>query len=181
MTTGTKIATYAIDSSHSSAEFSVKHMMISTVKGTFREIEGTIKIDEEAPERSSVEAAISTASVDTGVGMRDDDLRSENFFYVAQYPRITFRSTSVEPVDGDTWRVKGDLTIRDVTREVVLDTEFGGKVSDPWGAERIGFTAETSINRKDFGLNYNAVLETGGVVVGDKVKITLHIEAVRQA
>ena len=181
MTTETAITTYAIDASHSSAEFSVKHMMISTVKGVFRDTEGTIQIDEEAPERSSVEAVIGTSSIDTGLGMRDDDLRSENFFDAAHYPRIAFRSTSVEPVDGDTWRVRGDLTIRDVTREVVLDTEFGGKVADFTGTERIGFTAETSINRKDFGLSYNAVLETGGVVVGDKIKITLHVEAVKQS
>ena len=181
MTTDTATTTYAIDAGHSSAEFSVKHMMISTVKGVFRDVQGAINIDEAAPERSQVEATIATASVETGVGLRDDDLRSDNFFNAEQYPQISFRSTAVEPVDGDTWRVKGDLTIRDVTREVVLDTEFGGKAADPWGSERIGFTAETSVNRRDFGLNYNAVLETGGVVVGDKVKITLHIEAVRQA
>ena len=180
MTTQTTTSTYSIDAVHSSAEFSVKHMMISSVKGVFREVAGAITIDEAAPERSHVEATINTASVDTGVGMRDDDLRSANFFDSQQFPEITFRSTAVEPVDGDTWRVRGDLTIRDVTREVVLETEFGGRAPDFTGTERAGFTAETTINRKDFGLNYNPVLETGGVVVGDKVKVTLHIEAVKQ-
>ena len=171
---------YAIDPAHSTAEFSVKHMMISTVKGRFRDLEGKVYIDEEAPERSSVEATIRVASVDTGVEMRDDDLRSDNFFGAEKFPTITFRSTAVEKVDDERWRVHGELTIRGVTRPVTLDTEFEGRVTDPYGKERMGFAATTAINRGDFGLTYNAVLETGGVVVGDNVKITLHIEAVKE-
>jgi polyisoprenoid-binding protein YceI len=155
--------------------------MVSTVKGRFRDVDGAVFIDEESPERSHVEATIGTASVDTGVEMRDEDLRSANFFDVEHYPSITFRSTGVEKVDDEHWRVRGDLTIRDTTREVVLDTEFEGRGPDFEGKTRIGFSAETSINRKDFGLNYNPVLETGGIVVGDKVKIAIHIEAVQQA
>jgi len=174
--------TYTIDPVHSSAEFAVKHMMVSTVRGRFRDLEGTIHLDEADPTRSEVQATIQTASVDTGVEARDNDLRSENFFHVEQFPTITFRSTSVERDgdDDDEWLVRGDLTIRGVTREVVLETELEGRGPGFQGEPRIGFTAETAISRKDFGLTYNAALETGGVVVGDKVRITLHIEAVGQ-
>jgi polyisoprenoid-binding protein YceI len=180
MTTETAVHTYAIDALHSTAEFSVKHMMVSTVKGNFRDIEGIIRVDEEQPASSSVEATIKTASVDTGVEMRDNDLRSESFFDAEHFPAMSFRSTSVQRFDDETWRVAGDLTIKGVTRPVVLDTEFEGRGPDFSGTERIGFTAYTSFSRGDFGLTYNPVLETGGVVVGDKVKVTLHIEAVRQ-
>jgi len=180
MTTEAAVNTYAIDAMHSTAEFSVKHLMVSTVKGRFKQLDGKIYLDEPEPSRSSVEATIDVASVDTGVEMRDNDLRSDNFFAADRFPTIRFESKSVERVDDDTWRVRGDLTIRDVTREVVLDTEFEGRGKGFQGEERLGFTAQTTLNRHDFGLNYNAVLETGGVVVGDKVKITLHIEAVKQ-
>ncbi len=139
-----------------------------------------IHIDERDPTKSWVEASINTASVDTGVEMRDDDLRSGNFFAVERFPAMRFRSTRVERIDHDNWKVYGDLTIRDVTREVELRTELEGRGPGFDGKERLGFTAQTSLNRHDFGLKYNPVLETGGVVVGDKVKITLHIEAVRQ-
>lgn len=178
MTTQAATRTYTIDGAHSTAEFSVKHMMISSVKGVFRDVVGHLQIDETAPERSSVEATIAIASVDTGVQMRDDDLRSANFFDAERFPVMTFRSRGVEQVDEETWKVRGDLTIRDVTLPVILETAFGGRIAGFDGAERLGFTAETTINRKDFGLNYNAVLETGGVVVGDRVKVSLHIEAV---
>src|SRR5690348_13807195 len=118
MTTRTEVKTYAIDETHSTAEFSVKHMMIATVKGRFRELEGRIHVAEEAPEQSWVEASLKTTSVDTGLGMRDDDLRSDNFFDAERYPELTFRSTAVKRLDEDSWQVIGDLTIRDVTREV---------------------------------------------------------------
>jgi polyisoprenoid-binding protein YceI len=173
-------ATYAIDPVHSTAEFSIKHLMVSTVKGRFRELDGDLHIDDTDPTQSWVEASINAASVDTGVEMRDEDLRSENFFAADRFPTMRFRSTRVEQVGEDNWRVYGDLTIRDVTREVQLDTEFEGRGPGFDGKQRLGFTAQTSLNREDFGLKYNAVLETGGVVVGDKVKITLHIEAVQQ-
>jgi polyisoprenoid-binding protein YceI len=180
MTTQTAISTWSIDGAHSIAEFAVKHMMISTVKGRFRDLSGTVQIDERHPESSSVDAAIETASIDTGVEQRDAHLRSEDFFDAERFPRITFRSTSVAREDDDEWQVYGDLTMHGVTRPVVLDLEFEGETIDAWGKRRAAFTATTTINRHDFGLNWNGVIEAGGVVVQDKVKITLHIAAVLQ-
>lgn len=179
MTTQTASTTYKLDPYHSAAEFSVKHMMVSNVKGHFRDLDAVIEIDEAEPANSSVQATIQTASVDTGVEMRDNDLRSDNFFDSEQFPVMSFRSTKVEKVGEEEWRLSGDLTIRGVTRTVTFDTEFEGKGPDFEGKERVGFSAQTSISRKDFGLTYNALLETGGAVVGDKVKITLNVEAVR--
>lgn len=180
VTTQTATSTWTIDPAHSTAEFAVKHMMVSTVKGRFRSLEGTLHIDEANPANSWVEASIDVASIDTAEPQRDAHLRSDDFFNVEKYPRMTFRSKRVEPVEDTRWKIIGDLTIRDVTKEVVLDTEFEGRVTDPWGKERIGFTAETVLNRKEFGLKWNALLETGGAVVGDKVRVSLHIEAIRQ-
>jgi len=179
-TSTTATTTFAIDAGHSTAEFAVKHMMVSTVKGRFKDLEGTIYLDESVPARSSVEATIQAASIDSGVEMRDNDLRSTNFFDVETYPTLSFKSTRLELKGKDEGKLFGELTIKDVTKEVALDVEFEGRGPDFAGTERIGFTAETSISRAEFGLTYNAVLETGGVVVGDKVKITLHIEGVRQ-
>jgi polyisoprenoid-binding protein YceI len=180
VTTETTAATaYAIDPAHSSAEFSVKHMMIANVRGRFRELEGTIQLDDADPSRSSVDATIHAASVDTGVDMRDNHLRSDDFLAAERFPAIRFQSTGVERRDGDRWLVNGDLTIRGVTQPVVLQTELEGRGTGFEGEDRVGFTAETSFSRKDFGLEYNQALETGGVVVGDKVKVTLHIEAAR--
>jgi polyisoprenoid-binding protein YceI len=171
--------TWTIDAGHSNAEFAVKHLMVATVKGRFKSLKGELHIDEESPEHSWVEAQIDVASVDTGIDQRDAHLRSDDFFNADQYPYITFRSKRVERADGDRWRIIGDLTIRDVTQEVVLDTEFDGEARDFAGKRRAAFTAETAINRKDFGLKYNAVVEGGGaIVVGDKVKIGLNIDAV---
>ncbi len=181
MTTAqTAISTWSIDPVHSIAEFGVKHMMVSTVKGRFRSLEGTIRADEANPTSSRVTTSIDVASIDTGEPQRDDHLRSDDFFNAEQFPKMTFRSTRVEQVDDTNWKVIGDITIRDVTQEVVLDTEFEGRVTDPWGKERIGFTAETVLNRKEFGLKWNGLLEAGGAIVGDKVRVSLHIEAVRQ-
>ncbi len=177
--TSTKTSTWTIDAAHSGAEFSLKHMMISTVKGRFRTVAGQIRLDEEQPEASAVTATIDAASVDTGVEMRDNHLRSADFFDSATYPELTFRSTRVERVDDENWRVTGDLTIRDVTREVVLSTAYEGQILDTFGKQRAAFTATTQINRKDFGLNWNAVIESGGVAVSDKVKIELQIAATR--
>ncbi len=181
MTTETAVRTWNIDASHSIAEFAVRHMMVSTVKGRFGQLEGTIEADEANPTASSVRATIDVASIDTHDEQRDAHLRSDDFFNAEKYPHITFVSKRVERVDDENYRVVGDLTIRDVTKEVVLDTEFEGQVRDPYGNQRAGFTATTQINRGDFGVSFNGVLETGGVIVGDKVKITLHIEAVRPA
>ncbi len=181
MTTETAVRTWNIDPAHSIAEFAVRHMMVSTVKGRFGSLEGAIEADEANPLASSVRATIDVASIDTHDEQRDAHLRSDDFFNAEKYPHITFVSKRVERVDDENYRVVGDLTIRDVTKEVVLDTEFEGQVRDPYGNQRAGFTATTQINRGDFGVNFNGVLETGGVIVGDKVKITLHIEAVRPA
>jgi polyisoprenoid-binding protein YceI len=181
MTTApTRTSTWQIDPSHSSAEFAVKHFMISTVKGRFTRFDGRLHIDEQEPENSWVEARIETASVETGVDQRDAHLRSDDFFNAEAYPYITFRSTRAQRVGPDRWQITGDLTIRDVTREVVLDTNFEGEGRDFTGNRRSAFLAETSIDRRDFGLKYNAVIEGGTVVVGDKVKISLNIEAALQ-
>jgi polyisoprenoid-binding protein YceI len=179
-TAATAINTWAIDSAHSIAEFAVKHMMVSTVKGRFRTLAGTLTIDEENPTRSSVTAAIDIASIDTGEPQRDAHLRSDDFFNAEQFPQLTFRSTRIERRSDEEWKVTGDLTIRDITRPVTLDTEFDGQVTDAYGKQRAAFTATAEISRKEFGLKWNALLETGGAVVGDKVKISLHIAAVRQ-
>jgi polyisoprenoid-binding protein YceI len=180
MTTMTETSTYTIDPVHSTAEFAVKHLMIATVKGRFRQLGGLIHIDEDVPQRSWVEAWIDAASVDTGIDMRDEDLRSENFLGATAFPRLSFKSTAVESLAEDTWRVHGDLTIREVTRPVVLETEFEGRGPDAEGKQRLGFTAHTTLSRRDFGLTYNPVLETGGVVVGDNIKVTLYVEAQRE-
>ena len=181
MTTQTAVSTWSIDPAHSIAEFAVKHMMVSTVKGRFGTLEGAIEVDETDPLSASVRASIDVASITTNEPQRDAHLRSDDFFNAEKFPQITFASKRVERVDAENYRVVGDLTIRDVTKEVVLDTEFEGQVRDPYGNQRSGFTATTQINRSDFGVSFNGLLETGGVIVSDKVKITLHIEAVRAA
>jgi polyisoprenoid-binding protein YceI len=176
----TALQTWAIDPIHSIAEFGIRHMMISTVKGRFGVVSGALQFDGTDPTTGSVEASIDVASITTEQEQRDNHLRSSDFFHVEQHPTLTFRSRSVEHVSDDLYRVHGDLTIRGVTRPVTLDATYEGQIADPWGNQRTGFSAETTINRKDYGLNWNQALETGGVVVGDKVKVSLHIEAVRQ-
>ena len=176
----TATSTWTIDPAHSIAEFSVKHLVVTTVKGRFRDLEGTLQIDEARPENSSVVAAIDVASVDTGVPDRDAHLRSDDFFNAEAYPKITFRSTRVERLNDTNYKLHGELAIRDVTRPVVLDTEFEGQVDDPSGSRRAAFTATTQISRDEFGVRWNQLIETGGAVVGDNVRVTLHIEVVRQ-
>ena len=178
-TTRTATSTWTIDPAHSSAEFAVKHLMVSTFKGNFRSLEGTVHLDEDNPASSSVVASVDVASVDTQNPERDAHLRSDDFFNADLYPKMTFRSTRVEQVGEKNWKVIGDLTIRDVTKEVVLDTEYEGRIVDPWSSERIGFAARTELSRKEFGVRWNTLLESGGVVVGDKVRIGLNIEIVR--
>lgn len=175
----TTTSTWTVDTAHSIVEFAVKHMMLTTVKGRFRDFSATLQIDEARPENSSVTATIDVASIDTNVPDRDAHLRSDDFLNAEKFPHITFRSARVERGEGDRWKVAGDLTIRDVTNPVTLDVEFEGRITDPWGNDRAAFSAETSISRKEFNVRWNQVLETGGVVVGDNVKISLHIEAVR--
>jgi polyisoprenoid-binding protein YceI len=177
--TGT-LSTWQIDPMHSLVEFAVKHMMIATVKGRFAALNGIIKLDEADPTRSSVEVAIEAASIDTREPQRDGHLRSADFLDAEKFSSLTFRSKRVEPLDGDHYRVIGDLAIRDVTREVALDATLEGRTTDPWGNERVGFSARTTINRQDFGLNWNQALEAGGILVGNEVKISLEIEAVKQ-
>lgn len=179
-TTATATTTWSIDPAHSNAEFSVKHMMISTVKGRFGAIEGTLEIDEAEPTRSSVRAEAEVATVTTGAADRDAHLRSDDFFNVERFPKMTFESTSIQKVDDSHWKMAGDLTIRDITRGITFDVDFDGRIVDAFGKDRAGFTAETRINRKDFGMNWNGVIEAGGVVVSDSVKISLNIAAVRQ-
>ncbi len=175
-----RTSTWKIDPVHSEVGFSVKHMMVSNVKGRFRTLDGALHIDEQEPTRSWVEAKIEAASIDTHEPDRDAHLRSPDFFDVEPFPHLSFRSTLVSKIDDERWKVAGDLTIRDVTKEVVLDTVFEGQVKDAYGMDRAAFTATTEISRKDFGLNWNKMIETGGVVVGDRVKIELDIAAVRQ-
>jgi len=169
---------WQIDPTHSQAEFAVRHLMIATVKGRFRDIAGTVVVEDGDPTTAQVDVTIDVASIDTGVGQRDQHLRSADFFDTDRFPKLTFRSTGVERVGEDHYEVTGDLTIRDVTRPVTLDAHGLGSVRDPWGKERAGYTATARINRKDFGLSWNQALETGGVVVGDEVKITLEVELV---
>ena len=179
-TTGTATSTWTIDPAHSAAEFAVRHMMVSTFKGHFRSLEGTVHLDEESPANSATAASVDVASVDTQNPDRDAHLRSDDFFNAERFSKMTFRSTHVEHVEDDRWNVIGELTIRDVTKEVVLDTEFEGRIVDPWGNERIGILARTEISRKEFGVRWNSAIESGGFVVGDKVRISLNIEIVRQ-
>ena len=176
----TRTSTWTIDPMHSIAEFAIKHLVVTTVKGRFRDLEATLHIDEANPENSWVDAKIPVASIDTGVQFRDDDLRSDNFFDAAKFPYITFRSTRVERLDEEHFRLTGDLTIRDVTKEVVLDGEYDGQIDDHVGGRRAGFTATTQISRSEFDIKRNQLLEGGGAVVSDNVKITLHLKAVRQ-
>lgn len=172
--------TWIIDPAHSLVEFSVKHMMITTVRGRFNSFSGTLNLDEAHPENSYIEGTIDVASIDTREPNRDAHLRSPDFFDVDKYPTITFRSKRIEVQNSHHLKVAGDLTIKDVTREVVLDVTMEGPGKDPWGNRRIGLSAQTTINRKDFGLNWNVALETGGWLVGDQVKIAIEIEAIQQ-
>jgi polyisoprenoid-binding protein YceI len=176
----TTTSTWAIDAGHSYAEFGVKHLMVSTTKGRFSDIAGEITLDESDVSNSSVDVTINVASIDTHDEKRDGHLRSADFFDADNFPVITFKSTKVEANGKDRLNVTGDLTIRGVTKSIVLDTEFNGRGKSPWGAEVIAYAAETSISRKEFGLEWNVALETGGVLVGDKVKIAIEAEAVKQ-
>jgi polyisoprenoid-binding protein YceI len=168
-----------IDVSHSAIHFYVRHMVISKVHGRFAKWAGTVQLDTQDPTRSSVEVAIEAASIDTQVADRDNHLRSPDFLDVAKHPQVTFRSKRIEKA-GAGYRVVGDLGLHGVVREVVLEAEFAGTGKDPWGNERAGFSAKTSLDRREFGLVWNAALETGGVLVGEKVEIAIELEAVKK-
>lgn len=181
-TTAAGVQTWTIDPTHSLVEFSAKHMMITTVKGRFADVSGTLRVDPENPDRSEVEVEIEAASIDTRTEQRDAHLRSADFLDVESHPTITFRSKRVEGAAreaGDRFRVVGDLTIRGTTREVVLDAVYEGTGKDPWGGERASFSAETRVDRRDFGLTWNQALETGGILVANDVRIELEVQAVK--
>jgi polyisoprenoid-binding protein YceI len=181
VTTAVPAARYELDPAHSRASFAVRHMMVATVRGEFIKLAGTVVLDDAHPEASHVEATIDASTVNTGVEMRDNHLRSADFFDVAQFPQITFRSKAVRVTGPDTFAVTGELTIRDITRQVVLDVESAAfEVKDPYGNVKRGATATTTINRKDFGLTWNQALEAGGVMVGETAKITLDLELTRK-
>jgi polyisoprenoid-binding protein YceI len=172
--------TFEMDPAHKRVGFIARHMMVSKVRGEFAQAQAAITVAEN-PLESSVVATIDAASISSGTADRDAHLRSADFLDVEKYPSLTFRSTAVKDVSGGEFTLVGDLTIKDVTREVELTVEFEGVERNPWGAELIGFTASTEIDREDFGLTWNVALETGGVLVGKKIKIEIEAEAIRQA
>lgn len=179
-TTAAPLATnWTIDASHSHVEFAVRHMMIATVKGRFAEVQGTVEFDGKNLSTAKVDVEIPVASIDTRQEQRDTHLKSADFFDVAQHPVMTFRSTRVSGDLDGRFEIDGELTIRGITRPVTLVGESQGIVRDPWGMDRAGFTATTRINRHDFGLDWNAALETGGVIVSPEVKITLEVEVTK--
>ena len=168
---------YTIDTSHSRLGFVARHAMVTKVRGQFGAFEGTARIDEANPSASKVDLTIQVASVDTGSADRDGHLKSGDFFDVETYPTITFTSTEVKR-DGADWAVTGDLTIKDVTKPVTIEFEQTGSAVDPFGNTRVGFEGETTINRKDWGLTWNAALETGGVLVSEKIKLEFDVSAI---
>jgi polyisoprenoid-binding protein YceI len=178
----TSISRWEIDPAHSHVEFAVKHLMIATVKGRFADLQGVVQLDGANPGAATLDATIKVASIDTREKQRDAHLRSVDFLDAARFPTIGFRSRRVlgDPL-GSAFRLVGALTLRGITREVVLDVAGHGRVRDMQGNERAGFSARTTINRKDFGLTWNQVLEGGGVLVGDEVRISVEVELVRQA
>jgi len=172
---------WQIDPAHSAAHFSVRHLMISNVRGEFTKLSGSALINPADPAKSSVEVTIEAASVNTREPQRDDHLRSADFFDVANHPTLTFRSKRIESLGPENFKLTGDLTIRGVTKEIAFEVEGPtAPVKDPWGNIRAGITASTKINRKDFGVAFNALTETGGLVVGDEVKITVEAELIQQ-
>jgi polyisoprenoid-binding protein YceI len=173
------MAIWKLDPTHTAADFSARHMMITTVRGGFKNVNGTLDFNPDFPERSSVEAVIDTASfTGTGLDQRDDHLRSADFLDVENFPTITFKSTKVEPKREGHAKVTGDLTIRGVTRPVTLEVEFLGQAKSPFGTTVVGFSGSTKINREDFGLTWNMALETGGWLVGKEITINVDAEAV---
>jgi polyisoprenoid-binding protein YceI len=170
---------YTIDTAHSRIGFVARHAMVTKVRGSFDDYEGTLHIDGENPAKSWVRVTIQAKSIDTRNAQRDDHLRSNDFLDMDNYPEITFASTAVEPVGDDKFRVTGDLTLRGVTRPVTLDVEYTGTATDSFGNVRVGFEGSAQINRKDFGVNWNALLEGGGVMVSDKVTVEVEVSAIK--
>jgi polyisoprenoid-binding protein YceI len=180
-TTSSKLTTWELDPAHSAASFSVKHMMIAKVRGSFHKLNATLRLDRSSPTNSTVEATIDAASIDTHEPKRDEHLRSADFFDVASFPTITFKSKRFEAAGGDNFQVIGELTMHGITREIALDVESGpAEMKDPWGNVKIGASGTVKIKRKDFGLNWNAALETGGFLVGEDVSVTLDLQFVKK-
>jgi len=176
----TAVSTWKIDPAHAAAQFRVKHMMISNVRGEFKGVDGLLSLDEADGSRSRVEATIDVSTVNTGEPQRDGHLKSPDFLDVEKFPAMSFRSTKVEKKMGDELAVTGDLTLHGVTRPVTFAVEgLSSPARDPWGNMRVGLTAAAKINRKDFGLTWNSALETGGVLVGEEVAITLDVEFIK--
>ena len=173
-------AAWQLDPAHTHVEFSVKHLMLARVKGRFAGVTGTVEMGAD-PSASTVDVVIGAASIDTREAKRDAHLRSADFFDVERFPTIAFRSRDVRPTGAGDFSVVGDLTIRDVTREVTLEVTDEGRGTDPWGGERAGFSATAEIDRRDFGLTWNQALEAGGVLVGNEIRISLEVELVKQA
>ncbi|MFB6711872.1 MULTISPECIES: YceI family protein [unclassified Streptomyces] len=172
---------YTIDPAHSSIGFTVRHAMVTNVRGSFGEHEGSLKLDGHNPANSTASIDVKIASVDTGIADRDGHLVSGDFFDAEKFPLMTFRSTQAEQLGGDTYRITGDLTIKDVTRPLSIDLEFNGSATDVYGNERVGFEGSADILRSEWGLTWNAALETGGVMVSDKVKLNFDISAIKAA
>jgi polyisoprenoid-binding protein YceI len=172
---------WKIDSAHSHINFSIRHMMISNVNGRFENFTGIVEFNEKESARSSVEVQIEAASINTREPKRDGHLKSPDFLNTEKFPFLTFKSKRVEKVDDHHGRIYGDLTIRDISNEVVLDVEYAGQAKSPWGQISAGFSAAAQINRKDWDLNWNQALETGGVLVGDTIKIDIELEIIKQA
>ena len=180
MTTTTALTgDYKLDVTHTRVGFWARHAMVSKVRGQFNEFEGSAHLDAENPANSHVEITIKAASIDTRNPDRDNHLRSNDFLAMQEYPDLTFRSTAVEKLSQYAYRVTGDLTIRGVTKSVDVDFDFTGSVIDPWGNQRVGFEGGTTINRKDWGVNWNAALDSGGVMVSDKVNLEFEVEVVK--
>ncbi|MFJ9825456.1 YceI family protein [Streptomyces sp. NPDC101160] len=172
---------YTIDPAHSSIGFTVRHAMVTNVRGTFAEHEGKLQLNGAEPAASSAAIDVKIASIDTGIADRDGHLRSADFFDADAFPLMSFRSTEAAHLGGDKYRVKGDLTIKDVTKPLAIDLEFNGTATDVYGNERVGFEGSAEILRSDWGLTWNAALETGGVMVSDKVKLNFDISAIKNA
>ncbi len=172
---------WKIDPAHSQIQFSIRHMMISNVRGRFENFSGVVEFDEQNPARSKVDVQIEAASVNTREAQRDGHLKSPDFFNADKYPYLTFKSKRIEKTDATHGRVVGDLTIRHITKPVVLDVEYSGQAKSPWGAVSAGFSATTKINRKDWDLTWNVALETGGVLVGDEINVSIELEIIKQA
>jgi polyisoprenoid-binding protein YceI len=172
---------WELDPVHTTVEFAVKHLMITTVRGRFDKFTGSAYVDPDHPDTPQVEVTIDAASIDTREPRRDEHLRSPDFLHAAEHPTITFRGRRVEGDITGGFRLVGDLTIRGITREVALKAKFEGRTQDPWGGERAGFSATAKLNRHDFNLRWNVALETGGVLVGDEVRLSIDAQLVRQA